>query len=78
MRYRDEDRPEWGAEQRDFVAAWRRQPKWVVSRPLKSVGRNATLVANDVEAVRMEMVGYARANPPYGPDDHRVSASLLP
>jgi dihydrofolate reductase len=51
LRYWDEDHLEWGAEQRDFAAAWRRQPKWVVSRSLKSVGPNATLVANDVEAV---------------------------
>jgi dihydrofolate reductase len=51
MRYWDEDRPEWSAEERDFAAAWRRQPKWVVSRSLKSVGPNATLVADDIEAV---------------------------
>src|ERR1700721_1223119 len=51
MRYWDEDRPEWGAEERDFAAAWRRQPKWVVSRSLKSVGPNATLVGDDLEAV---------------------------
>jgi dihydrofolate reductase len=51
MRIWDEDLPEWGAEQRDFAAAWRRQPKWVVSRSLKSVGPNATLVADDLEAV---------------------------
>ena len=51
MRYWDEDRPEWGAEERDFAAAWRSQPKWVVSRSLKSVGPNATLVENDLEAV---------------------------
>ena len=51
MRYWDEDRPEWGAEQHDFAAAWRRQPKWVVSRSLKSVGPNATLVEDDIEAV---------------------------
>jgi dihydrofolate reductase len=51
MRYWDEDRPEWDAEQRDFAAAWRSQPKWVVSRSLKSVGPNATLVADDIEAV---------------------------
>jgi hypothetical protein len=38
MRYWDEDLPEWGAEERDFAAAWRSQPKWVVSRSLKSVG----------------------------------------
>lgn len=50
MSYWDEDRPEWGAAERDFAVAWRRQPKWVVSRTLKSVGPNATLIANDVEA----------------------------
>jgi dihydrofolate reductase len=51
MRYWDEDSPDWGAEERDFAAAWRRQPKWVVSRSLKSVGPNATLVEDDLEAV---------------------------
>src|SRR6516225_11303610 len=51
MRYWDEDRPEWSEMERDFAAAWRRQPKWVVSRSLKSVGPNATLVADDLEAV---------------------------
>ena len=51
MRFWDEDRPEWNAEERDFAAAWRRQPKWVVSRQLKSVGPNATLVDEDIEAV---------------------------
>ena len=29
---------------------WRRQPKWVVSRSLKSVGPNATLVGDALEA----------------------------
>jgi dihydrofolate reductase len=51
MRVWDEDLPEWGAEQLDFAAAWRRQPKWVVSRSLKSVGPNATLVEEDIEAM---------------------------
>jgi dihydrofolate reductase len=51
MRYWDEDHPEWDAAERDFAAAWRSQPKWVVSRSLKSVGPNASLVADDVEAV---------------------------
>jgi dihydrofolate reductase len=50
MRYWDEDHPEWDADLRDFAAAWRKQPKWVVSRSLKSVGPNATLVSNDIEA----------------------------
>jgi len=51
MRYWDEDRPEWSAEHHAFAAAWRRQPKWVVSRSLKSAGPNATLVSDDIEAV---------------------------
>ncbi|MGH6807837.1 MAG: dihydrofolate reductase family protein [Ensifer adhaerens] len=51
MRYWDEDHPEWDAEKREFAAAWRRQPKWVVSRSLRSVGPNATLVEDDLEAV---------------------------
>jgi dihydrofolate reductase len=49
MRYWDEDRPEWGAEERDFAAAWRSQKKWVVSRSLESLGPNAALVGSDVE-----------------------------
>ena len=50
MRYWDEDRPEWDAGDHDFAAAWRAQPKWVVSRTLNSVGANATLVAENVDA----------------------------
>ena len=49
MRYWDEDRPEWNAEEREFAAVWRRQHKWVVSRSLKSVGPNATLIVGDLE-----------------------------
>ncbi len=51
MRYWDEDRPDWGPERREFAAAWRRQPKWVVSRTLRTVGPNATLFSGDLEAV---------------------------
>ncbi len=51
MRYWDEELSEWDAEERDFAAAWRSRPKWVVSQTLKSVGPNATLVADDVEAL---------------------------
>jgi len=51
MRYWDEDHAGWTPEYRDFATAWRSQPKWVVSHSLKSVGPNATLVADDVEAV---------------------------
>jgi dihydrofolate reductase len=51
MRYWDEDRPEWSADEREFAAAWRSQPKWVASRSLNSVGPNATLVEDDLDAV---------------------------
>jgi dihydrofolate reductase len=50
MSYWDEDHPEWDAARWDFATAWRRQPKWVVSRSLKSVGPNATLVGDDIAA----------------------------
>lgn len=50
MRYWDDDLPEWGTDEREFAAAWRDQPKWVVSRSLTSVGANATLIRDDVEA----------------------------
>jgi dihydrofolate reductase len=61
MRYWDEDLPEWSAEERDFAAAWRSRHKWVVSRSLKSVGPNATLIEDDIEAtirrLKAELVG---------------------
>ena len=61
MSYWDEDRPDDDAEEHDFAAAWRSKPKWVVSRSLKSVGPNATLVEEDLEAVmrglRAQLVG---------------------
>lgn len=55
MRYWDEDRPEWDAARRDYAVAWRRQPKWVVSRSLQSVGPNATLIQDDLEAAIREL-----------------------
>jgi dihydrofolate reductase len=51
MRYWDDDQPGWGDVERDFAAAWRPKPKWVVSRTLESVGPNATLVRDDVGAL---------------------------
>ena len=48
MRYWDEDDPDWDDVERAFAAAWRRQPKWVVSTTLTSVGPNATLVRENV------------------------------
>ena len=49
MRYWDDDQPEWDAAEHAFAAAWRKQPKWVVSRSLKSVGPNASLLESDLE-----------------------------
>jgi dihydrofolate reductase len=51
MRYWDEDSPDWSVDEREYAAAWRSRPKWVVSRSLKFVGPNATLVADDIESV---------------------------
>jgi dihydrofolate reductase len=77
MRYWDEDRPAWGAAERDFAAAWRSQPKWVVSRSLTSVGPNATLVADDVEAairgLKARLVGEIQVG---GPDLARSLTDL--
>ena len=38
------------AQLRAFAQAWRRQPKWVVSRTLARVGPNATLLGEDFAA----------------------------
>ena len=77
MRYWDQDFPDRGAEERDFAAAWRRQPKWVVSRSLKSVGPNATLVADDVEVVirglKAQLIGEIEVG---GPDLARSLTDL--
>ena len=77
MRYWDDDHPEWDAEQRDFAAAWRSQPNWVVSRTLESVGPNATLVGRDVEAVvrglKAQLAGEIHVG---GPDLARSLADL--
>ena len=55
MRYWDDHHAEWGADEQAFAAAWRSQPKWVVSRSLKSVGPNATLVGDDLEGAIREL-----------------------
>ena len=50
MRYWDDEQPGWNADEQAFAAAWRKQPKWVVSRTLQSVGPNATLVEGDLKS----------------------------
>jgi dihydrofolate reductase len=77
MRYFDEDHPEWTAEIREFAEAWRSQPKWVVSRSLKAVGPNATLVGDDLEAairgLKTQFVGEISVS---GPDLARSLTDL--
>jgi dihydrofolate reductase len=77
MRYWDEDRSEWGAEERNFARVWRRQPKWVVSRSLRSVGPNATRVGENIEAVirglKAELAGEIQVG---GPDLARSLTDL--
>ena len=50
MRYWDEDHSDWDDAEHAYAAAWRNQPKWVVSRSLTSVGPNATLISDDMAA----------------------------
>jgi dihydrofolate reductase len=77
MRYWDDDRPEWEADEQAFAAAWRRQPKWVVSRSLKSVGPNAALVGDDLEgAVRTLKAERAGEIEVAGPDLARSLTDL--
>ena len=61
MRYWDDDHPEWDASEHAFAAAWRKQPKWVVSRSSPSVGPNATLLDGDlasaIRALKAERQG---------------------
>jgi dihydrofolate reductase len=61
MRYWDGDHPEWDAEERAFAAAWRSQPKWVISRSLQPVGPNARLLEGDlggaIRALKAEFGG---------------------
>jgi dihydrofolate reductase len=78
MRYWDDEHADWDAAERDFAVAWRNQPKWVVSRTLKSVGPNATLVSDDIEAVvrrlKAEHVGEIAVA---GPEMARSLADLI-
>src|SRR5262245_5645506 len=54
-RYWVDAHPKGHTEQRAFAAAWRNQPKWVVSRSLKSVGPNAKLVKDDLAGAIREL-----------------------
>ena len=60
MRYWDSDG--WqasvatrGPDLEDFAMAWRRESKWVVSRTLKEVGPNASLITGDLGTAVREL-----------------------
>src|SRR4051812_41934765 len=77
MRYWDDDQAEWNAEEHAFAAAWRKQPKWVVSRSLTSVGPNARLVQDDLDgAVRQLKAGRDGEIEGAGPDLARSFTDL--
>ncbi len=57
MRYWEEDRPGWTADERAFAVAWRANPKWVASRTLREAGPNTTLISGSLE----EAVGRLRS-----------------
>ncbi|KFC67926.1 dihydrofolate reductase family protein [Massilia sp. LC238] len=77
MRYWDEDRPEWGPDEHAFAQAWRRQPKWVASRTLRSVGPNATLLGGDLgDAIRQLKAGHEGEIEVAGPDLARSLTAL--
>jgi dihydrofolate reductase len=77
MRYWDDDQSGWSADEHAFASAWRRQPKWVVSRSLKSVGPNATLVQDNLEgAIRDLKAGREGEIEIAGPDLARSVTEL--
>ena len=50
MRYRDDDQAGWSPDEQEYARAWRKTPKWVVSKTLETVGPNATLIRGDAAA----------------------------
>ncbi|AZO17467.1 dihydrofolate reductase [Mesorhizobium sp. M2A.F.Ca.ET.043.05.1.1] len=77
MRYWDDEHPEWDTDRLAYASAWRRQPKWVVSRSLQSVGPNASLVGDDLEgAMRKLKAEYDGEIEVAGPDLARSLTEL--
>src|SRR6185295_2435453 len=87
MCYWDVDRPEWDVAGREFAAAWRRQPKWIASRTLASVGPNATLIRGDLHAFvrdlkatgdgELDVAGTRRSAAPRRPELAAAVAPLI-
>jgi len=77
MRYWDEEHPEWDADRHAFAAAWRKQPKWVVSRSSPSLGPNASLVEGDLKgAIRALKAAHEGEIEVAGPDLARSLTEL--
>lgn len=77
MRYWDDEHPEWNAEEHAFAAAWRNQPKYVVSRSSMAVGPNASLVEHDLEgAIRRLKAEHSGEIEVAGPDLARTLTAL--
>lgn len=55
MSYWDEDHGEWDEAEREYAEVWQSKPKWVVSRTLKSVGPNASLLDGDLATAIREL-----------------------
>lgn len=55
MRYWDGELSNWEGPEQEYAVAWQSKPKWVVSRTLKSVGPNATLIEGDLAKTIREL-----------------------
>jgi dihydrofolate reductase len=55
MRYWDNDEPDQDERGRAFAKAWQGRPKFVVSKTLKSLGKNATLISGDLETAARKL-----------------------
>jgi hypothetical protein len=49
----DDDHSEWDAPEHAYAAAWRNQPKWMVSRSLTSVGPSTLRYCANATAVHV-------------------------
>ncbi len=77
MRYWDDEHPEWGADERAFAAAWRKNQKWFVSRASPPVGPNASLLAGDLAtAIRKLKAEHEGEIEVGGPDLARTLTAL--
>ena len=55
MRYWDDDQAGWSPDEQEYARAWRKTPKWVVSKTLETVGPNATLISGNMKAALRDL-----------------------